>query len=54
MPKMLFQLYIDPSQYDYIVKKAREEGKSRAALVRDAIKEYKKKNPLSRRVYTRK
>lgn len=54
MPKVLFQLYIDTKQYDYIVQKAREEGRSRAALVREALDDYRKNNPVTRTVYVRK
>ena len=43
MPKMLFQLYIDIRQFEYIKKLSEETGRSRASLVRDMIeKEIKK------------
>ena len=38
MPKVLFQLYIDVEQFEYIKEKAEETGRSRAAIVRDLIK----------------
>lgn len=38
MPKVLFQLYIDVEQFNYIYKLAEETGRSRAAIVRDLIK----------------
>ncbi len=38
MPKVLFQLYIDVKQFNYICKLAEETGRSRAAIVRDLIK----------------
>jgi hypothetical protein len=45
MPKMLFQLYIDIRQFEYIKKLSEETGRSRASLVRDMIeKEIKKRN----------
>ncbi len=37
MPKVLFQLYIDVEQFEYIKEKAEETGRSRAAIVRDLI-----------------
>jgi predicted DNA-binding protein len=42
MPKMLFQLYIDVRQFEYIKKLSEETGRSRASLVRDMIEHYKK------------
>lgn len=42
MPKVLFQLYIDTTQFDYIKKKSKETGRARAALVREMIDEYRK------------
>jgi len=45
MPKMLFQLYIDIRQFEYIKKLSEETGRSRASLVRDMIeKEMKEEN----------
>lgn len=44
MPKVLFQLYIDVTHFNYIDKKAKETGRSRAALVREMIEEQIKKN----------
>lgn len=43
MPKVLFQLYIEVEQFQYISKKAKEMGRSRAALVREMIAEKMKK-----------
>ena len=43
MPKMLFQLYIDVRQFEYIKKLSEETGRSRAAIVRDMIKKEMKK-----------
>jgi predicted DNA-binding protein len=37
MSKVLFQLYIDPDQQDYIAKESEKTGRSRAAIVRDLI-----------------
>ncbi len=54
MPKVLFQLYIDTAQYNYLAQKSKEDGRSRAAIVREAISEYKKKNPPKGTVYNRK
>ena len=39
MPKVLFQLYIEVEQFQYVDKKAKEKGRSRAALVREMIAE---------------
>ena len=43
MPKVLFQLYIDVKQFEYIKKLSEETGRSRAAIVRDLIKKEMKK-----------
>ena len=43
MPKVLFQLYIDVRQFEYIKKLSEETGRSRAAIVRDLIKKEMKK-----------
>ena len=37
MRKVLFQLYVDAEQLDYIAKKSEETGRARAAIVRDWI-----------------
>ncbi len=37
MPKVLFQLYIDVKQFEYIKKLSEETGRSRAAIIRDLI-----------------
>jgi hypothetical protein len=42
MPKVLFQLYIDVEQFQYVKDKAEEAGRSRAAIVRDLIKKQMK------------
>lgn len=48
MPKMLFQLYIDVRQFEYIKKLSEETGRSRASLVRDMIeKEIKRRKMAS-------
>ena len=39
MPKVLFQLYIDVDQYNYVARKSKETGRSRASIVRELIKE---------------
>ena len=38
MPKVLFQLYIDVEQFNYIRKLADESGESRASIVRELIR----------------
>jgi predicted DNA-binding protein len=43
MPKVLFQLYIDVKQFEYIKKLSEETGRSRAAIIRDLIKKEMKK-----------
>lgn len=43
MPKVLFQLYIDVKQFEYIKKLSEKTGRSRAAIVRDLIKKEMKK-----------
>jgi predicted DNA-binding protein len=48
MPKMLFQLYIDVRQFEYIKKLSEETGRSRASLVRDMIEHYKKTKKTER------
>ena len=42
MPKVLFQMYIDKKQIDFIAKESYDTGKSRARIVRDAIDDYRK------------
>jgi len=42
MPKVLFQLYIDVEQFNYIDQKSKQTGHSRAALVREMIDYYRK------------
>ncbi len=42
MPKVLFQIYLDPVQYNYIKKKSEETGRSRAALTREMIDQFRK------------
>lgn len=41
MPKVLFQLYINIKQFNYIKKKANDTGKSRAQIAREAIDLYR-------------
>jgi len=42
MPKVLFQLYIDIEQFNYIKGLSDETGWSRAAIVREMVDYYKK------------
>jgi len=43
MPKVLFQMYIDKKQRDYIMKKSEDTGKSRALIIREVINDYMRK-----------
>ena len=42
MPKILFQLYIDIDQFDYVAEKAKKTDRSRASIVREAIEQMRK------------
>lgn len=37
MAKVLFQIYIEPEQRDYLEKLAKESGRSRASFIREMI-----------------
>ncbi len=43
MPKILFQLYIDKAQHNYIKKVSEETGRSRASIVRESIELHRQK-----------
>lgn len=38
MPKVLFQLYLDVEQFEYIKRLSEETDRPRAAIVRDMVK----------------
>jgi len=39
-PRVMFQLYLDPAQYEYIVGKAEKTKRSRASILREIIDRY--------------
>ena len=42
MTKLLFQAYIEPAQFNWLTKKAKELKRSKASIVREAIQFYKR------------
>ncbi len=47
MNKILFQLYIEPEQYNYIKNKSEETGRSRAAITREIIDKFREEEKES-------
>lgn len=55
MPKMLFQLYLDSDQREFVIQQAEKTGWSRAEVVRDLIrKEMEKIVPNQKKTLKRK
>jgi hypothetical protein len=44
MRKILFNLYLDQEDFDFLVQKANSTGRSRSALVRSLVKLYRKED----------
>ena len=42
MPKVLFQLYIDVKQFEFVKEESQKTGKSRAQIVREIIEKERK------------
>jgi len=49
MRKVLFNLYLDPDEFDFIAMKSAKTGKPRAAIVRDLVKQYRKEEQKKER-----